>query len=198
MKISIVNIFYLIAGFFIGISVANIKSCVTSNKGDDKTTITHAIVVDKIESLGKLEVMKYSIQDIIEYKKERQWLPNAKAALQIKGEVIVCLDLNIISDDMIKISGDSIALILPSPEICHTRIDHSLSKVYDMQYGFWETATLVDEAYTEAQREIEQQAKRLNLKTEARDNSEKIIRPMLQTLGFNHITIFYNDDFQAD
>lgn len=165
-------------------------------KGSRKTEeveISHSTVVHKIESVGNLEVARYNVQDIMEYKKVRQWLPNAKTALLIRGEVVACIDLTRITEDRVTITNDSVALLLPAPEICHIKIDHSQSKIYDITYGLWESAELMDEAYKYAQKELEVQAHKINLTNEAKQNAQMILEPMLLALGFKHITIIFDD-----
>lgn len=164
----------------------------TKNK-PDAIEVSHAMIVDKIESMGRLEVVKYNMQDIIEYKKIRQWLPNAKTALLISGEVIGCVDLTQISSESVAISGDSIRLLLPRPEVCQVKINHSKSKVYDMTYGLWESADLMDEAYKHAEKELLLQSSKLDISREAKDNTEAVLTPMLNAFGFNHVTIIYDD-----
>lgn len=190
MKFKFIGYILIFAlGVFIGSYVTH---SILKDKSED-IVITHSLIVNKIESLGKLEVVKYNMQDIIEYKKMRQWLPNAKTALLVSGEVFACVDLTHISEERVAISGDSIALLLPSPEICHVKVDHSKSKIYDMTYGLWESAALMDEAYKHAEKELIAQSKRLDLTKEARDNTQAVLTPMLNAFGFKHVTIIYDD-----
>lgn len=179
--------------FVLGVVVGSSITYALLKERSTDTAVTHALVVDKIESLGRLEVVKYNIQDIMEYKKMRQWLPNAKAALLISGEIVACVDLAKINEKSVVISGDSIALLLPPPEICQVKVNHSKSKIYDMTYGLWESAMLMDEAYKYAENELIVQSKRLNLMREAKENTESALRPMLNAFGFKHITIIYDE-----
>ena len=187
------KLFFCVVCFLLGGLVgAYITKMVYSNKGEE-VVITHSLIVDKIESIGNLEVVRYSIQDVMEYEKIREWLPNAKTALLVQGEVVACIDLTKITEERLTVSGDSIALLLPSPEICHVKIDHSQSKIYDTKYGLWESAQLIDNAYKYAQRELEQRAKQINLTDEARSNAILLLTPMLNAMGFRSVTIIFDD-----
>lgn len=191
-------LFYFIF-FILGCLVGGyIAKSIYSSKNEEEIIISHSLIMNKIESIGKLEVVKYNIQDVIEYKKIRQWLPNAKTALLVQGEVIACIDLTQIKEEGINVSGDSIALLLPSPEICHVKINHSQSKIYDTKYGLWESAQLVDEAYKYAQKELELRAKQINLVDEARTNTVHLLTPMFNAMGFNSVTIMFRDDIQKN
>lgn len=179
----------LISGILIGFLLAYLFR--GNNKNEIQSEISHTMIVEKIESLGNLEVLKYSIQDIMEYKKVRQWLPNAKAALLVSGEVICCVDLTKIKPEDIYVSGDSVRLQLPSPEICHTKIDHSKSRVYDINYGLWETTEIVDAAYKSAEKQLHERALELDMESKSRDNTVNLLKPILSSMGFEHILITF-------
>jgi len=168
-------------------------------KGSPKNEVhmTHDVIIHQIEELGNLEVVKYNIQDIMEYTKMRRWLPNSKTSLQISAEVIACVDLTQIEKDDIYTNKDSVSLILPIPEICHHKIDHSRSRVYNVEYGFWETANLVDEAYKEAERHIYQEAINMGIAKESRQNAVKVLTPILRGLGFTKIHIGFRNPSQS-
>ena len=157
----------------------------------EKTRISHDMVVQNIEELGRLEVIRYNIRDIIEYEKLRTWLPNSKTALIAVGEVVACVDLTKIQEGDVIINGDSVSLVLPLPEICHFKVDHSRSRVYDVQYGFFDSHKLVDEAYREAERQIYDQALKMGIADESRKSAVKTLTPLLKMLGFNKINITF-------
>ena len=185
-------LFYIICFILGGIAGAYITRMIYQNE-PERTAVTHSLIVEKMESMGNLEIMKYSIQDVMEYKKTREWLPNAQTVLLVQGEVVVCIDLSEMTEDKVTTSGDSIALLLPPPAICHVKIDHSQSKVYDTKYGLWESAQLVDEAYKHAQRELELRAEQINMTDEARKNATLLLTPMLNAMGFGRVTIVFDD-----
>lgn len=169
--------------------IAFIVYLVKSTGKEDKVYITHDIVVQQIEELGNLEVVKYNIQDVVQYEKKRTWLPNSKASLMVAGEVIACVDLTKLSKNDIFTNKDSVSLILPVPEICHYKVDHSRSKVYNVEYGLWETAKLVDDAYAHAEQHLYQSALNMGIAQESRDNAIKVLTPILRGLGFTRIYI---------
>lgn len=179
----------LIFGIIIGMLVMYLFL----NRGnkDIKEEVSHTMIVEKIENIGNLEVLKYSIQDIMEYKKVRQWLPNAKTALIVSGEVICCVDLTKLKPENIYTSGDSIRLQLPAPEVCHTKLDHSKSRIYDMQYGLWESTEIADAAYRSAEKQLKERAMDLDIETKSRDNAVNLLKPILEAMGFKHILITF-------
>jgi hypothetical protein len=158
-----------------------------SKKNESK--VVHELLLQQVEEIGRLELVRYNIQDIVEYEKMRNWLPNSRTILMVSGEVVACIDLALLTEDDITVEGDSVALLLPIPEICHVKIDHSRSKVYDVKFGLWDTPDLVDEAYREAEKEIHNKALEMGLVSQSRDSAVKLLTPILQALGFEKITI---------
>lgn len=181
------QIFILIMGIILGIMVMYL----INEKKNSTVQISHDMILQKIESLGNLEVTKYSIQDMMEYKKVRRWLPNAKTALIVSGEVICCVDLTKLKAEDIEVSEKTIRIQLPSPEICHVKIDHSKSRVYNMEYGLWESTEIVDDAYTFAEKQLNEKARQLDMLSQSRDNTVNLLKPILQAMGFEEVIITF-------
>ncbi|MEN9918430.1 MAG: hypothetical protein RL662_866 [Bacteroidota bacterium] len=167
------------------------------NKEKEQVYISHEVIVRQIEELGNLEVVKYNIQDMMEYQKVRRWLPNSIASLKVVGEVIACVDLAKIADGDVQITGDSVHLMLPIPEICHYKIDHSRSKVYNIEYGLWESAELVDEAYKDAEQQLYQEALNMGIAEESKKNAIKVLTPILKALGYSKIHIEFKPSLEG-
>lgn len=181
------QIFILIMGIILGIMVMYL----INEKKNSTVQISHDMILQKIESLGNLEVTKYSIQDMMEYKKVRRWLPNAKTTLIVSGEVICCVDLTKLKAEDIEVSEKTIRIQLPSPEICHVKIDHSKSRVYNMEYGLWESTEIVDDAYTFAEKQLNEKARQLDMLSQSRDNTVNLLKPILQAMGFEEVIITF-------
>ncbi|MBK5721863.1 DUF4230 domain-containing protein [Dysgonomonas sp. Marseille-P4677] len=178
----------------VGILIGGLIMYLFDNNGKDngKVKVSHNMIVEKIENLGNLEVLQYNIQDLIEYQKMRQWLPNAKTALIVAGEVICCVDLTKVKPEDIYTSGDSIRIKLPAPEICHVKINHSASRIYDMQFGLWESTQIADEAYRHAEKQLKAEAMKLDMESKSRDNTVNLLRPILEAMGFEHVLITFD------
>lgn len=192
-KISIIALFIIVLLALI----ASIIYLLKSSGNEEKVYVTHDVVVQQIEELGNLEVVKYNIQDVVQYEKKRTWLPNSKASLMVAGEVIACVDLTKLGKDDIFTDKDSVSLILPVPEICHYKVDHSRSKVYNIEYGLWETAKLVDDAYAHAEQHLYESALNMGIAQESRQNAIKVLTPILRGLGFTRIYIGFKSPEQS-
>lgn len=194
MKKLIIRIVFLIIAILV--IVGTVMYCSNKNK-EEEIHVSHDMVVHEIVQLGRLEVVKYNIRDIVEYKKVRQWLPNSKTALIVVGEVIGCIDLAKLEAGDIETFGDSVSITLPEPEVCSFKIDHAKSRIYNVENGWWETTQLVDEAYRHAETQLREQAQQMGLTKDSRQNADKILRPLLNALGFNKVHIEFRGELDT-
>lgn len=98
----------------------------------------HYITLEQIEALGKLELVKYKLKDILEYRIQRPWYQggDSKALLIVSGEAVGCIDLTRIRKEHI-LETDSLLIIqLPEPELCYAKINHQETRVYEVETGF--------------------------------------------------------------
>ena len=60
-----------------------------SSTDEGETEITNHIIIEKIELLGKLELCKFYIKDIVEHKEIKPWYDkDSKVVLIIAGEAV--------------------------------------------------------------------------------------------------------------
>jgi len=161
------------------------------DKKAEKVYVTHEMLIQQMEEMGKLEIVKYNIQDVMDYEKARRWLPNSRTTIKMIGEVTSCIDLTKINPTDVMTDGDSVSIVLPLPEICNYKVDHARSRVYNVEYGLWETATLVDEAYRQAEDHLYRQALKMGITDEGHENAVKILTPILHSLGFKRVNITF-------
>ncbi|MEO6282153.1 MAG: DUF4230 domain-containing protein [Dyadobacter sp.] len=148
--------------------------------GEDKTETMHTIVLQEITAMGKLELVKYNFKDVVEEEIVKMWLPNAKAVLIVQGEAIGCVDLTKIVIADISSDDETLVVHMPDPELCVFKIDHSKSKVYNTEYAFNEEGKLVQEAYKQAEKQIQKSALDMGILDQTRENAKKILTPVLE------------------
>jgi hypothetical protein len=150
-----------------------------------RTEITESGMVQKITSMGKLELVKYQMKDIVEQKEIHSILPDSKVLLLAVGEVTACIDLTKVKRSDIKQTTDSVTVFLPQPEICYAKVDHDKSKVYDIS-GVWfeESAkNMVEGVYKIAEKKIYDNAREMNVLGMARQNAQLIFKPLLEGIS---------------
>lgn len=165
-----------------------IKMTPTSNE-----VTSHEVLVERIESMGKLELVKYRFSDVIEHKNVSTYLPDASVLLIIKADAVGCIDLTKIDKNSIKVFGDSVSIQLPKPEICYVKIDHTSSKVYDTKMAFFREAGLVDEAYKSAEREIKKEVNKSDILQQTQSNAIHVFKPLLEGLGFKNFKLTFEE-----
>jgi hypothetical protein len=151
---------------------------------EPRITVTHNTVLEKVEDLGRLELVQYQFKDIVEYKKSTyRFLPDAKVALIVAGHAVGCLDLRKVRPQDVVLEGDSLVRVaLPAPELCTWQVDHSKSRVYSVENGFFQDADLVDAGYKYAETNVRNAALQSGILVQTQQNAEKILRPVLETL----------------
>ncbi len=147
----------------------------------------HQLLVDKIEAIGKLELVRYQISDVLEHKNKTDFLPEASVLLIVKAEAVGCIDLTKITREDIDIEADTAVVNLPQPEICYVKIDHNNSRVYDTKMAFFREADLVDEAYKAAERQITAEVKKSTILTQTKTNATTVLKPIIEGLGYKNV-----------
>lgn len=165
------------------------------SKLENKTTTvtTHQLLIERIEAMGKLELVKYRLSDVLEHKNVSTFLPDASVLLIIKADAVGCIDLTKVKSEDIQVYGDSVAMKLPKPEICFIKIDHKSSRVYDTKMAFFREADLVDEAYKNAEKEIASEVKKSDILLQTRTNALNVFTPLLKSLGFNKVSLSFEE-----
>ncbi len=145
--------------------------------------VSHQVVLQKITSMGRLELVKYNFKDVVESTIKRELLPDAKVLMVIAGEATGCLDLTKIRISDLSLQQDTIIVHLPEPDICYFKIDHSQSKVYDTQFTFMDEAKLVDEAFKKAEVQVKQSALQMKILDETKASAEQILKPFIEEVS---------------
>jgi hypothetical protein len=158
----------------------------------EKSRSEHLLSVDKIEKMGKLELVKVNIKDVVEQTKERPfYLPNAKAVLIISGEVIAGIDLEKVKKEDVIDSGTRVIVSLPKPEILMSKINHEKSKIYNIDWGGFSTADLVDEAYKNAELTIVDEAATTGYEETCRNNALALLTPIFREISGKDVEILF-------
>jgi hypothetical protein len=174
--------FFVIAASFL---VWQLSTMGIFNMGKPVAVISnHNIVLEKMEELGKLELVKYKFKDVLEHTIEYDWYPDSKAVLIISGEAVGCIDLKKIKQEDIDQSyKDSIYIRLPEPELCYYKINHNESRIYDSKHGLNDAAKLVGEAYKEAEKKMKVVALETGILEQTKKNAEIMLKPLFESIS---------------
>ena len=160
------------------------------NKGG-QTISSHRATLERIETLGKLELVRMNIRDVMEHKFTRQWLPNASALLIISGEAVGCIDLQKVKPENIVINKDALKIQLPAPELCYCKINHENSKVYETRFDYFTGINLVDNAYKEAEKYLREASIESGILDRTKESAIVVLKPFFEGLGFKQVEIYF-------
>lgn len=156
-----------------------------------RTEINEDVMIEKITNMGKLELVKYSMKDVIEKKVTRTLLPDKRILFVAVGEVVGCIDLTKVNKEDIVSTADSVNVLLPNPEICYSKLDHQRSKVYELS-GVWspnDRQAMIEEIYKLAEQKILQNATEMNVLGKTKENATIIFKPILENISGKKVGI---------
>ena len=156
-----------------------------------KSISNHDIVLEKIERMGKLQLVKFKFRDVLEQKIEYDWWPDSKAILIVSGEATGCIDLEKVKSEDIVEQGDTILIRLPEPEICVTKVNHKETRIYDTESYSFDKSKLIDRAFKAAEDQITKTAEESNILEQTRNNGELVLKPLFEQISKKRVIFSY-------
>lgn len=152
-------------------------------------------VIKEMRSLSRLETATFTIEKVIDAGSIggnifQQFLFGDKILLIAHGQVIAGFDLSQISENDVTVSGSSVSLKLPPPQILVATLDNTQTKVYDRRRGLLNSnEDLESQVRSAAEVSIRQAACEADILGQARENGWKQLTTLLSALGFETITV---------
>jgi hypothetical protein len=175
--------------------------------------INTRLILEKVEDLGKIELIKYNYHEIFDYQqlsegklrgsaalRQLDYNPDLKAVLITRGEAVGCIDLTEMKLNDIIYQNDTLIIHMPDPEICYYKLDLEDTRVYDFQRSSWWSRIFADEqemkgvienAFREAERQIRISALKGGILEETKNNAESILRPLIQKIADKPVIFIY-------
>ena len=178
-------------GWFLWRKVSPVLGGLNALNEGPQITVTHNTVLTQVEALGRLELVRYRFRDVVEYKRSTyRFLPDSKVALIVGGEAVGCIDLRKLKPQDVVLEGDSVVRVaLPAPELCTFQINHSQSRVFSTENGFFQDAQLVDEGYKYAEAQVRNAALQSGILAETQRNAEQLLVPLLHSLTGRRVVL---------
>ncbi|MBC7914945.1 MAG: DUF4230 domain-containing protein [Pyrinomonadaceae bacterium] len=191
------NILKLRTAIILGVSIATILFMIfmffyiRNQFFVTRTEINEDVMIEKITNMGKLELVKYSMKDVIEKKITRTILPDKRILFVATGEVVGCIDLTKVKKEDIITSSDSVTVFLPNPEICYSKLDHQRSKVYELSGVLLpnDRQAMVEDIYKLAEQRILQNAQEMDVLGKTKENATLIFKPILENISGKRVGI---------
>lgn len=155
-------------------------------------------VVEKIQSLNRLETVVYSLDSVVEGDKSSPVFPDIlagdKILLVVHGQSIAGIDLSKLKPEDVHISGAdqrSVKISLPPSEIFVTTLDNEKTRVYARTTGLLVPAdqNLESDTRTKAQQQLQSAALSDGILDAARKNARATISALLLSFGFQHVEV---------
>ena len=155
-------------------------------------------VVEKIQSLNRLETVVYSLDSVVEGDKSSPVFPDILAGdrilLVVHGQSIAGIDLSKLKPEDVHISGAdqrSVKINLPPSEIFITTLDNEKTRVYARTTGLLVPAdqNLESDTRTKAQQQLQSAALSDGILDAARKNARATISALLLSFGFQHVEV---------
>lgn len=164
------------------------------------TTEVHTVLLDRMVTMGKLELIKYQFQEITEIEKVGMDFYNlfklendSRAVLISKGEAVGCIDLTRMDIRHFRETGDSIIVQLPPPELCYFKLDLDNTRIYALETGlFTSEKSFIEKAYQSAEEQIRASAIQSGILQQAKKNAEIVLKPLLEEISGKKVVIIYD------
>jgi hypothetical protein len=157
-------------------------------------TTTAPVVVEGIQDLNRLATVRWRESVIVTRESGgtdfEQLLAGEKVLLVAAGDVEAGVDLASLDRNDVRVSGETVTIRLPEPEILSVSLDEEKTRVYDRDFGplnLRPDDDLVEQARAAALDRIEQAARDEDILAQADQNAENGIGAFVTSLGFEEV-----------
>jgi hypothetical protein len=160
-------------------------------------TPTPIVAITGINSLGRLESAQFLMQTIVNAQSTPtpgllgQLAGGDELLLVAQGEVVAGFDMRKVQESDVQVSGTSVHLWLPPPEILYSRIDNDSTYVYERKTGLLRKpdAALESQARRQAEAQVVDWALQRGILDRAKQFGTVYMQGFLRSLGFTDIKV---------
>jgi hypothetical protein len=157
-------------------------------------TTTGPVVVEGIQDLNQLATVRWKESVIITRESGgtelERILSGEEVTVVAAGYVEAGVDLADLGRDDLRVSGETVTIRLPEPEILSVSLDEHETRVYDRDFGLLNIRPdddLAEEARDVAVDKIEDAAREDDILEQAEKNAENSIRAFVTSLDFEEV-----------
>jgi len=178
-------------GFILACVVAALVGWLFRTAGPPRVDTSRPTVVRQIQQLQRLETVVFSMDKIVSGGWESRYLPmflaGERLLLVVDGEVTAGVDLGRLAPADITISGKTIRMKIPEPEIFSARVDNERTRVYSRETGVFTRVdpNLETDIRREAERQVRQAALDNGILRAAAANARATMTSFVRGLGFD-------------
>lgn len=155
----------------------------------NQTTITHSLVLEKVQAVAKLVSSESTMRDVVIY--EDTWLGSTKRSLVVvTAKVLAGINLEKGADVRIDEQAHKISITLPPATLLAT--DISEMKTYDEQRGLWNPFVPADrdKIYQQARQQFQDAAQQAKLTEHANQSAKQMLETLFSRDGFTAEVLF--------
>jgi uncharacterized protein DUF4230 len=149
----------------------------------NNTSISHSLVVERVQKVAKLVSSETTLRDVIIY--EDTWYGSTKRSLVVvTGKVLAGIDLKGGSPVQIDEKARRIKITLPQPGILGIEITGM--QTYDEQRGLWNPFTGADRdaLFQRAREQLEKTSVELKITETAQQSARELLESMFSSNGY--------------
>lgn len=162
-----------------------------TTSSDQNEIINNNLILTEIETLGKVELVKYNFKEITELKSlsPEYWKifklgPDSEIVLISVGAATGCIDLTKLSENDITNRNDTIYINMPNPELCYFKLDMAKTRIYSLQTNpLLDKKEFIKKAYELAESEIKDAALNTGILDQTRKNADLILKPLFEKIS---------------
>ncbi len=198
----------LLAGLLLGLIIALLFTLLSARvksgplaelwavlSGRNTRIASEGSVVERIQSLQRLETVVYNMDKIVTGEKDNPLLPDFlsgdRLLMLVHGQVVAGIDFARLRSGDIKIQGKAVQVHLPNPQVLMTRVDNARTRVYSRDTGILVRVdpNLETQVRQEAERQLLQEAVVGGIMNTARQNARTTVTSLLLGLGFEKVEV---------
>lgn len=155
----------------------------------NNTTVSHSLVVERVQKVAKLVSSETTLRDVIIY--EDTWYGSTKRSLVVvTGKVLSGIDLKGIGPVQIDEKARRIKISLPQPGILGIEITEM--RTYDEQRGLWNPFNAADRdaLFQRAREQLEKTSVELKITETAQQSARDLLESMFTSNGYTVEVLF--------
>jgi hypothetical protein len=148
--------------------------------------------IEQVQALASLVTQRVTVVDAQETTLAGH-LGSAKAALLVRGDFLIAVDLNQARLELVDHATRTATLILPQPHVDQPRVDHDRTRLVAIsQTGLWTLTPgdgrtdvhIINQAYRDAQRFVGQACADPSLLAKARQQAQEVLGTFFGAMGW--------------
>ncbi|KYP12986.1 DUF4230 domain-containing protein [Flavihumibacter sp. CACIAM 22H1] len=155
-----------------------------------------------IREMGALATTEYTVTKIVKAEDNKTWykLGDRKILMSIEATIKAGIDLKKIKNEDVQIKGKAIRILLPAPEIILIQLPPDKIKLEYEELGLLRSS--FDQAermqlLEQAEKQVEAALPETGILENTRKHTRDWIQQFCRQLGFEEVTIEFNDQQQA-